>query len=101
MFALVVRFEVKEESVAEFDALVSTTLEGIRSDEDGTLMYFSSAVSDDPCSRIFVELYRDEEAFQAHEERPHTRNFLSAREDLLDSYRVEFLSPRDGKFPAW
>ncbi len=101
MFALVVRFEVKEESLGEFDELVSSTLQGIRSVEDGTLMYFSSAAPDDPCSRIFVELYRDEDAFHAHEEYPHTRRFLVARGDLLNSFRVEFLTPIDGKFPAW
>jgi len=101
MLALIVRFEVKGESLAEFDDLVSTTLQGIRSSEHGTLMYFSSAVADSPRSRIFVEIYRDDDSFQAHEVLPHTRRFLEAREDLLDSYRVEVLTPIAGKFPTW
>jgi quinol monooxygenase YgiN len=99
MFALVVRFEVKPGSLVEFDALVEELVPGIRAEEEGTLLYFSSAVSDSPLSRVFVEVYRDEEAFHAHEAQSHTRTFLRERDDLLESYRVEFLRPMAGKFP--
>lgn len=100
MFALVVRFEVKPESLVAFDDLVATTLKGIRANEEGTLLYVSCAVADDPCSRIFVEVYRDEEAFRAHEAQAHTMAFLRQRDDHLESFRVEFLQPVQGKFPG-
>jgi quinol monooxygenase YgiN len=100
LFALVVRFEVKAGSVAAFDRLTTETLRGIREDETGTLLYVTCAVGDDANSRVFLEIYRDEMAFREHEARPHTRRFLAEREPLIDSFRVEFLSPLDGKFPT-
>ena len=98
MFAVVVRFEVKPESLDTFDSLVAETLRGIREEEDGTLLYVTCTVGDSPHSRVFLEIYRDEAAFDDHETRAHTRRFLTEREHLVDSYRVEFLTPRDGKF---
>lgn len=100
MFALVVRFEVKPESLEAFDSLVAKTLRGIREEEDGTLLYVTCAVGDSPRSRVFLEIYRDEAAFSEHEANAHTRRFLAEREHLVDSFRVEFLHPLEGKFPT-
>ena len=100
MFALVVRFELRPEAVDAFDDLVARTLTGIR-DEPGTLLYLTSRVAEAPLSRVFVEIYADADAFAAHERYPHTRRFLEEREPLIESYRVEFLDPTDGKVPAW
>ena len=99
MFALVVRFELRAEAVEAFDALVARTLEGIR-EEPGTRLYVTSRVVDSPLSRVFVEFYADEAAFAAHEEYPHTMRFLAERESMLESFRVEFLEPGVGVFPA-
>jgi quinol monooxygenase YgiN len=101
VYALIVRFEVKADRLEEFDALVAATLVGIRDREPGTLLYFTSTTDASPTSRVFVEVYADEEAFRAHEEQPHTQSFLQAREELLDSYRVEFVRPIEGAYPAW
>lgn len=99
MYGLIVRFEVKPDRLVEFDALVAETLLSIRADEAGTLLYLNATVDDSPTSRIFIELYADESAFQTHEEADHTRRFLRDREDLIDSYRVESIRPTDGKSP--
>jgi quinol monooxygenase YgiN len=93
VFALVVRFDVIPEFLPAFDALVEATLAGIREREDGTLAYLSSTVEGDPFARVFIEMYRDEAAFEEHETMPHTRRFLAEREAMLQSFRVEFLSP--------
>lgn len=100
MFALVVRFELKPEAVDAFDDLTARTLTGIK-DEAGTLLYLTSRVTDAPLSRVFVEVYADEAAFAAHEQYPHTRRFLAEREAMVESYRVEFLDPIDGRIPDW
>lgn len=99
MFALVVRFELKPEAVGAFDDLVARTLVGIK-EEEGTLLYVTSRVVDAPLSRVFVEFYADEEAFAEHEQYPHTRRFLEDREPMIESFRVEFLDPEGGVFPA-
>ena len=98
MFALVVRFELRPEAVDAFDDLVARTLEGIR-DEPGTLLYLTSRVADAPVSRVFVEVYADQDAFAAHEQYAHTHRFLEEREAMVESYRVEFLDPGAGKLP--
>lgn len=98
-FALVVRFTVRPGNETEFDELVSTTTAGIRSREPRTLVYACHRVEGSPRERIFYELYADKAAFEAHEAQPHTHHFLAAREPLLESTVVDFLSLTDGKTP--
>lgn len=94
MFALVVRFDLKDAEAAEgFDRLVEETAEGIRELEPGTLVYATHTVSDAPLSRVFYEVYRDREAFEEHERQPHTRRFLEQRKIYTADFRVEFLTP--------
>jgi quinol monooxygenase YgiN len=100
MYALVVRFDVLPECLTAFDALVETTVAGIREHEDGTLAYVSSTVTGEPCSRLFIEVYRDEAAFAAHEATAHTRDFLARREPMIRGFTVDFLNPVAAKFPG-
>jgi quinol monooxygenase YgiN len=92
-FGLVVRFTVEEGSEAEFDELVAATVVEIARHEPGTLLYVVHAVEGEPRVRIFYELYRDHDAFLAHEDQPHTRHFLAQRERLLDAVDVDRLTP--------
>lgn len=98
MFGLMVRFTCKdEESAGTFDQLVAETVEKIKTDEPGTLVYAVHRVDGRPLQRIFYELYRDRAAFDAHEEQGHTRRFLGARDDLLASVEVDWLDFQTGK----
>ena len=98
MFALVVRFYLRDEEAAEdFDNLVERTTAKIRENEPGTLIYATHKVKDAPLSRIFYELYESREAFDAHELQEHTKCFLDEREQYLTVARVEFLDPPIGK----
>jgi quinol monooxygenase YgiN len=99
-FALVVRFTVRPGSEDAFDQLVATTTTGIRASEPGTLVYACHRVESAPRQRIFYELYASRAAFDAHEAQPHTRAFLAARDDLLETTEVDFLSLEDGKTPV-
>jgi quinol monooxygenase YgiN len=99
-FALVVRFTVRPGSEEAFDALTAATTTAIRASEPGTLVYACHRVDQAPQQRIFYELYRDRAAFDAHEEQPHVRHFLQAREALLEDVAVDFLSLADGKTPV-
>lgn len=102
MFALVVRFDVRPGSEADFDRLVATTTARIRAEEPGTLLYLCHTVRGQPGARIFYELYRDNAAFQAHEVQPHIKEFHAQREPYMAGpERVEFLDRLDGKgWPA-
>lgn len=98
MFALVVRFDLRPDVEADFDRLVEATTERIRAEEPGTLLYLCHTVKEEPSVRIFYELYRDHEAFQAHEIAPHVRDFHARRKPMMAGpERVEFLDRLDGK----
>lgn len=98
MFALVVRFELADAArAAEFDRLVEETGRGIAAHEPGTLVYATHRVDGAPLARVFYEVYRDRDAFEEHERRPHTRRFLAERDRYVTSARVEFLTPATAK----
>ncbi|MGC5306044.1 putative quinol monooxygenase [Micromonospora zamorensis] len=94
MFALVVRFDLKDEDAAVgFDRLTAETLPGIQDLEPGTLVYATHRVEGEPLARVFYEVYRDRAAFDEHERQPHTLRALAEREQYLSGVRVEFLEP--------
>ena len=94
MFALVVRFECRDVAAAErFDELTAEVVREIAANEPGTLTYATHAVEGEPLARIFYEVYRDRDAFQAHENAEHVRRFHARKDPLLTGTRVEFLRP--------
>jgi quinol monooxygenase YgiN len=99
-FGLVVRFLIKDGHEREFDQLVADTLTGIREREPETLVYASHAVDGAPGTRVFYELYRDRAAFEDHEAQDHVRHFLTAREEHVESFTVDFLELIDAKAAA-
>ncbi len=92
MIALVVRFCVKEGCQEQFDELVAETLDAIAEHEPDTLVYLTSVPVSEAHVRVFLEVYRDEEAFDRHEQQPHVKHFLNARNDLVDSVSVDRLT---------
>ncbi len=92
MFALVVRFGVKQGCEEQFDALVTQTLDGIAQHEPDTLVYLTSVPASESRIRVFLEVYRDQEAFDRHEQQPHVTHFLNARNDLVDAVSVDRLT---------
>jgi quinol monooxygenase YgiN len=82
-YGLVVRFELLDGHGDAFDQLTTETVERIKSKEPGTLVYTAHVAAGWPAARIFYELYRNEEAFRAHESTPHVRRFLTERSSHL------------------
>ena len=98
MFGLCVRFTCKDEASAEaYDRLVAETIEAIKTNEPGTLVYASHLVDGQPLQRIFYELYSDRAAFDAHETAPHSRRYLDERDQYLASTEVDWLTLQAGK----
>lgn len=92
-YGLLVRFWLHDHVGACFDALVAQTVEQVRENEPGTLVYTSHIVRDRPNERILYELYRDEAAFLAHEQQPHVQRFLEEREQYVVAFTVDVLEP--------
>lgn len=98
MYALVVRFDCLNEAAAErFDELTALAVREITAKEPGTLVYATHSVGEAPLARVFYEVYRDREAFEAHETAEHVQRFHAIKEPLLASTRVEFLTPAAAK----
>ena len=98
MFGLFVRFTCRDQASAEaYDRLVAETVEAIKANEPGTLVYASHLVEGQPLQRIFYELYRDEAAFEAHEVSSHARRYLDERDQYLASTEVDWLTLQTGK----
>jgi quinol monooxygenase YgiN len=98
VFGLVVRFDLKDGSGEVFDTLTSEAVALIKEAEPGTLVYACHAVEGDAEARIFYELYRDKDAFEAHERQEHVRRFHEKKAQYLSGEpRVEFLSLQLGK----
>lgn len=93
MFAIAVRFELHPGTVEAFDRMMVEIVERIRAEEPGTLVYGVCSVKGEDLARVFVEVYQDRDAFEAHMGQPHTVRFLSEREAYIKSSRVEFLTP--------
>ena len=96
-YGLSVRFTLKDGAGEAFDQLVEETLTGIKASEPGTLVYVTHQVEGEPNQRIFYELYRDVDAFEAHEQQPHTRRFLAERAQYIASIEVDRLTLLAGK----
>ncbi|MBI4899813.1 MAG: antibiotic biosynthesis monooxygenase [Actinobacteria bacterium] len=98
MFAIAVRFDLKDEDAARaFDALVTDALAGIKESEPETLVYAVHTVDDAPLSRVFYEVYTSRHGHAQHEANPSTRRLLSQVEVLTSSVRAEFLGAPVGK----
>jgi quinol monooxygenase YgiN len=98
MFGLSVRFTCKDQASAEaYDRLVADTIEQIKMNEPGTIVYASHTVKDQPLQRIFYELYASKDAFDAHEAAPHTRRYLAERDQYLAATEVDWLTLQTGK----
>jgi quinol monooxygenase YgiN len=95
MFALVVRFNIRDEAAAKrFDELTAEAVEQITANEPGTLIYATHTVEGEPLARVFYEVYADREvAFKAHEEAEYVKAFHAAKNRLLVDHRVELLAP--------
>lgn len=102
MFALVVRFDLRPGSEDDFDRLAEETTARIRAEEPGTLLYLCHRVQREPGARVFYELYRDNDAFQAHEVAPYVKEFHARRAPMMAGpERVEFLDRLGGAGKGW
>ena len=101
MFALVVVHRLAPGARAAFDDLVAGALPVIRANEPGTLAYVVHDQVDEPDVVVFYELYRDRAAFAEHEQQPHVKAFLAAREPLLASRPEVLFLDSTGSARPW
>jgi quinol monooxygenase YgiN len=100
-YSLVVRFNLRAGHEDAFDALTEETVAAVRMSEPGTLVYLVHRDTSSPSVRVFYELYRNVEAFEAHEGMSHVQRFLVQRtEHLTGEPEVWRVTPTGGVVPA-
>lgn len=84
MYCLLVHFRLHDAAAAaRFDALTDVVVAGVRAHEPGTLVYATHEPAGDPLTRVFYEVYADDDAFRAHGDAPHTVEFHARKAELL------------------
>jgi quinol monooxygenase YgiN len=100
VFAIVVRFDLKDEPAARgFDALVEETVAAVQASEPGTLIYAVHKVEGAPLSRVFYELYASRDAHIEHESSEHMKRAFAELDQYVESARVEVLGHQAEKAP--
>jgi quinol monooxygenase YgiN len=98
MFAIVVRFDLKDEGAARgFDALVEETVVAVQASEPDPLIYAAHRVDGAPLSRVFYELYASRDAHRQHEASVHMKHAFAELDQYVQSARVEVLDAPSGK----
>ena len=84
MFSIFVTINVKEEHLDEFTQASFGDAQGSVRDEPGCFRFDINQDADVPARFYLYEVYRDEEAFQAHLEAPHFKKWISIVKPMFD-----------------
>ena len=78
--------------------MIGSVTEQVRAGEPGTLVFIVHAVPSAPQQRILYEVYRDRDAYQAHQQQPYLMRFeQDRREHVLATNVIELsLQPAQG-----
>ena len=101
MFALVVSLKVKPDKRDQFLAAAQDDSTSSVRDEPGCLRFDVLQDNADPNHYFFYEVYKDEDAFKAHQTFPHFTRWRAAAAEVLDgdtsATRTTTLYPADYK----
>jgi quinol monooxygenase YgiN len=84
MVTIIARFKMqagKEEEALESAKKMG---ESVKAEEPGTLAYLVHRSIDDPSEIVYVEVYADDAAFQAHTQTPHMGELRARFAELYD-----------------
>jgi autoinducer 2-degrading protein len=91
-FVLIVEFQVKPESLAQFDEQIAVNAKASVADESGCRQFDVLRAIDDPCRVVLYEVYDSEDAFKTHLEQAHTKAFLGQVKELVTKQSVHKLA---------
>jgi len=84
MLALLVKLTIKPEYHDAFMAATLSDARGSVYDESGCLRFDVLQAASDPHTLYLYEVYRDEQALEAHRLAPHFRHWLATVKDWFD-----------------
>jgi quinol monooxygenase YgiN len=103
LFGQIAIFTLLEDRVEEFDELTHRVVEQVRSREPDTLVFIVHAVPSAPMQRILYEVYRDQSAYQRHNQQRHVRQFEADKRPYVLATNVIELGLQQAKvspFPS-
>ena len=93
---IIVEFRARPDRVDDFARLLERHSR-ISLEEEGCLVFDVNRDPADPQSFVLYEVYRDRDAFQAHEAADHVQRFHAQKDPLVVGRRVEFLATGSAK----
>ncbi|HUK70445.1 MAG TPA: antibiotic biosynthesis monooxygenase [Streptosporangiaceae bacterium] len=99
-FGLIAIYTLLDGRGEEFDRLTERTVEAVRAQEPGTLLFVVHTVPNAPMQRIFYEVYRDRIAYRDHRHMPHIEDFFAMHRPCVVATNVIELDLRYAKVPA-
>ena len=91
-FVLIVEFQVKPESLAQFKQQIEVNARASVRDEAGCRQFDVLCGNEDPNKIVLYEVYDSEDAFKSHMGMSHTQTFLAAAKPLVDKQVVQRLT---------
>ncbi|MGI9401689.1 MAG: putative quinol monooxygenase [Rhizobiaceae bacterium] len=88
MFAVVVRFKIKDGTMDRFMPLMLANAQASLREEEGCHQFDVCTDGSRPGEVFLYELYSDEAAFEVHKSMPHFMQFDIASADLIASKQV-------------
>lgn len=84
-FVLIVQLKIKPHEVDRFMSLALANAETTRTTESGCRQFDVVVDAEDATRIAFYEVYDDAEAFEAHQQSAHFKNYLETAVPLLES----------------
>lgn len=93
MITVLARFRMQPEKEAEALEALRKMVAAVEANEPGAVVYSCNRGKGDPLQVCFYEVYRDQEAFDAHSKTPHMSEMRAAFARTMDraSFSVEML----------
>lgn len=98
MITVIARFKMLPDKEAEALAALKEMVAAVEANEPGVVAYGCNRGKSDPLQVCFYEVYRDQEAFDAHSKTPHMAAMRAAFAQTMDraSFSVEMLEQLAG-----
>jgi quinol monooxygenase YgiN len=87
------RVDCRDDAAAdEFDKLTASVFQQVTHHEPGTLVFANHVVAGQPLTRVFYEVYRDQEAANIHSRGEALQQLLASQEALVAGFHIDQLT---------
>lgn len=87
----VIKMKIKEEFIDEVYTFSKAIHKLTHEFDDGIIQYELHKVKDEKNTLYFIENWKSEEAYEAHRNKEHTKNYKEYLEDKLEDVQKTFL----------